>query len=88
MKICEVIIMIIGALFTAGGLIPIGLGFGTIGISAGSLAAGIQSFIGAVKTGSFFATMTSFGMKGIFAKFATFGAGIFSFGFFKKNFNF
>ena len=88
MKICEVIIMIIGALFTAGGLIPIGLGFGTIGISAGSLAAGIQSFIGAVTAGSFFATMTSFGMKGIFAKFATFGAGFFGFGFFKKHFNF
>ena len=88
MKICEVIIMIIEDLFTAGGLIPIALGFGTIGISAGSLAAGIQSFIGAVKAGSFFATMTSFGMKGIFAKFATFGAGFFGFGFFKKHFNF
>ena len=80
--------MIIEDLFTAGGLIPIGLGFGTIGISAGSVAAGIQSSIGAVKAGSFFATMTSFGMKGIFAKFATFGAGFFGFGFFKDRFNF
>ncbi len=81
-------IMIIGGIILGVALIPIGLGFGTIGISAGSVAAGIQSSIGAVKAGSFFATMTSFGMKGIFAKFATFGAGFFGFGFFKDRFNF
>ena len=48
------------------GGIPILIGFGTSGIIAGSIAAGIQSLIGNVAAGSIFSTMTSFGMKGYF----------------------
>ena len=47
-------------------LAPIAIGFGSAGIAAGSIAAGIQSLIGNVAAGSFFATMTSFGMTGVF----------------------
>ena len=80
------ITMIGGGIIGAAGFIPIGLGFGTVGITAGSVAAGIQSSIGAVKVGSTFVTMTSLGMTGIFAKFATFGTGVFGFGFLKERF--
>ena len=55
-------------------LLPASLGFGTSGIVAGSIAAGIQSAIGNVAAGSTFAICTSLGMKGVFAttsKFAT-----------------
>ena len=81
-------IMLIGGIIVGVALIPIGLGFGTIGIAAGSIAAGIQSSIGAVTAGSIFATMTSLGMTGFFAKLATFGASVFGFGFFKDRFNY
>ena len=40
------------------------LGFGVKGIIKGSIAAFIQSCIGLVKAGSFFAKLTSLGMKG------------------------
>ena len=54
-----------GAILSVG-LIPIILGFGPVGIVAGSIAAGIQSGIGLVSAGSVFATMTSLGMSGYF----------------------
>ena len=47
------------------GFALIALGFGTVGIVAGSTAAGIQSGIGLVSAGSVFATMTSLGMSDI-----------------------
>ena len=49
-------------------------------IAAGSVAAGIQSSIGAVTAGSTFATMTSLGMTGIFSSLATVGTGIIGIG--------
>ena len=68
--------MIGGGIIGAAGLIPMAIGFGTAGIAAGSIAAGIQSSIGAVTAGSTFATMTSFGMTGLFSSLATVGTGI------------
>jgi hypothetical protein len=47
---------------------PVVVGFGTAGVAAGSVAAGIQSSIGIVQGGSLFATATSLGMKGVFLK--------------------
>lgn len=44
--------------------IPIVMGFTTAGVAAGSIAAGIQSSIGLVSSGSLFATFTSLGMNG------------------------
>jgi len=44
-----------------------GLGFGSIGVTGGSIAAGIQSSLGAVTAGSWFATLTSAGMTGLSA---------------------
>jgi len=41
------------------------LGFGSVGITAGSVAAGIQSEIGLVEAGSAFAIMQSAGMAGV-----------------------
>ena len=55
-------------------LIPITMGFGTAGIVAGSVAAGIQASIGSVVAGSAFAVCTSLGMTGVFASSATVGA--------------
>ena len=43
------------------------LGFGTIGVTGGSIAAGVQSSLGAVTAGSWFATLTSAGMTGLTA---------------------
>ena len=43
------------------------LGFGSIGVTAGSIAAGIQSSLGLVTAGSWFATLTSAGMAGLSA---------------------
>ena len=69
----------IGAAVTGGviagvALLPITLGFGTTGIVAGSVAAGIQSAIGSVSAGSLFAICTSLGMSGVFASSAAVGA--------------
>ncbi len=50
------------------------LGFGAIGITSGSVAAGIQSSIGSVVAGSWFSTMTSWGMTGVFTTCATAGS--------------
>ena len=44
-----------------------GVGFGSIGVTAGSIAAGIQSSLGLVTAGSWFATLTSAGMAGLSA---------------------
>ena len=46
-----------------GGLILGLLGFGVLGIIKGSIAASIQSCIGAVAAGSLFAKLTSMGMR-------------------------
>ena len=63
----------IGLTLLVFGTLPILTGFGILGISGGSLAAFFQSIIGNVSAGSFFAGMTSLGMKGFFAKIATTG---------------
>ena len=52
------IAMIGGGAIAAVGFISIALGFGTVGIVAGSIAAATQSSIGAVAAGSTFATMS------------------------------
>jgi hypothetical protein len=54
--------------------IPIVMGFGTGGIVAGSIAAGIQSSIGNVAIGSMFAFAQSAGATGTFAAIAGSGA--------------
>lgn len=59
-----IIVGVIGLLCIAFGLITTLLGFGYIGISSGSIAAGIQSQIGNVVAGSLFAKLTSLGMTG------------------------
>ena len=56
--------------------VPILLGFGTGGIVAGSVAAGIQSLIGNVAAGSLFASLTSLGMTGTLATVAGVGAAV------------
>ena len=66
-------LFITGLFFACGGYFSILLGFGKIGIVGNSLAAFFQSIIGNVTAGSFFATFTSLGMKGVFAKLANWG---------------
>ena len=71
-------------------LIPITMGFGTTGIVAGSIAAGIQASIGNVVAGSAFAVCTSLGMTGVFSTSAVVGAILGSGGlavYLKKKFN-
>jgi len=58
---------ITGGVIAGISLFPIILGFGTTGIVAGSVAAGIQAAIGNVAAGSLFAVSTSLGMTGAFA---------------------
>ena len=68
--------MTLSAILIGGGLIlciPTLIGFGTVGIAAGSIAAAIQSSIGSVAAGSIFAQMTSWGMVGVFSKAACAG---------------
>ena len=67
------IAMIVGGVIAAVSFIPITLGFSTAGIVGGSVAAAIQSMIGAVSSGSIFATMTSLGMTGVFSKLVAVG---------------
>jgi hypothetical protein len=57
------------------GIVPIILGFGTIGVAGGSIAALIQSSIGLVKAGSVFSMMQSAGMCGYFVTTAAVGGG-------------
>ena len=60
-------LLIIGGLGLLGAYaVPTLIGFGSTGIVAGSIAAGIQSAIGNVAAGSIFATLTSWGMTGTF----------------------
>ena len=61
------------SLLIAGGIgllgsyaVPTLIGFGSSGIVAGSIAAGVQSAIGNVAAGSIFSTLTSMGMSGTF----------------------
>ena len=61
------------SLLIAGGIgllgsyaVPTLIGFGSSGIVAGSIAAGVQSTIGNVAAGSIFSTLTSMGMSGTF----------------------
>jgi len=69
-----------GVVVTTVSLIPIGLGFGAVGVALGSIAAATQSAIGLVSAGSWFATATSLGMKGYFAGSAIAGGVIFGAG--------
>ena len=50
-------------------------GFGAAGIAGGSMAAAIQSSIGSVAAGSWFAVMQSLGMTGTFTAMTTGGIG-------------
>lgn len=49
------------------------VGFGTVGITAGSWAAAIQSFFGVVSSGSLFSIFQGWGMFGIFSKMSWIG---------------
>ena len=69
-------LIVAGTVITAIGLAPIVLGFGTVGVGAATTAAAIQSSIGSVAAGSWFATMTSLGMKGAFVKTTLAGTGL------------
>lgn len=66
---------IAGGVIATAGIGAICLGFGAVGIGAGTVAAGIQAGIGNVAAGSWFATMTSWGMTGVFTTAAATGAG-------------
>lgn len=68
-------IAIVGGVVGTAAVLPILLGFGSVGIAAGSAAAGVQASIGSVAAGSWFATMTSLGMTGAFTTAAAAGAG-------------
>ena len=63
-----------GLILTGISLIPPSIGFGTVGVVAGSAAAGIQAGMGSVAAGSWFAIITSLAMKGDFLKTAAAGA--------------
>ena len=65
-----------GAAVATVATLPILLGFGSAGIVAGSVAAGIQSAIGNVAAGSAFAWLTSLGMTGTLATTATVGGAV------------
>lgn len=67
-------LIVTGLTLVAIGLFPWAYGFGTVGVAASSSAAALQSSIGAVQAGSWFATFTSLGMKGIFVKTKIVGA--------------
>ena len=69
------LLIIGGSLAAAGGLGATLFGFEAAGIAAGSLAAATQATIGNVATGSLFATLTSWGMTGVFTTTAA-GGGI------------
>ena len=78
---------IFGGMMTAFGYIGSWLGFTTTGIAAGSIASFIQSLIGNVAAGSFFATLTSWGMLGVFSFSSILGPVIFSIGLLALIFN-
>ena len=66
-------VAITGGVVSGIAFIPILLGFGTAGIGAGTLAAGVQSGIGSVAAGSTFAFFQSLGMTSVFATTAAIG---------------
>ena len=63
------IVGIITAIYIGAPVVLIAAGFSAAGIVAGSIAAGIQSFIGSVAAGSTFAALQSTGAAGIGWKF-------------------
>ena len=67
-------------------LSPIIIGFGTAGVAAGSIAAGIQAGIGNVVAGSIFASVQTFVMGGAATTVATTGVGATVLGFLTKLF--
>ncbi len=66
-------LLIGGIVVAVGASIPIILGFGTAGVAAGSVAAGIQSTIGNVAAGSLFAITQSAAASGTFVTAAVCG---------------
>ena len=68
------VLIIVGIILFTFGMIPIIIGFGHVGITAGSIAADIQSTIGNVAAGSAFAKFTSLGMLGVFKALSVSGA--------------
>lgn len=60
------LLMILGSAVMFFSSVPMLLGFGTAGITGGSIAASIQSSLGLVKSGSLFAKLTSLAMKNTF----------------------
>ena len=64
-------IAITGGVVAGVALIPVALGFGSVGIVGGSAAAAIQSGIGNVAAGSLFSICQSLGMTGVFTAVAT-----------------
>ena len=67
-------LLIAGGLALGMSIIPITIGFGTSGISAGSTATGIQASIGNVSAGSLLSILTSLGMTGTFTKITGLGS--------------
>ena len=55
---------------SAAAALPIALGFGSAGVVSGSVAAGVQSGIGSVASGSLFSVAQSYGMTGAFSSIA------------------
>ncbi len=62
----SILIVVSGLIIAGAASIPILLGFGSAGVIGGSAAAGVQSWIGVVSSGSLFAIVQSLAMKGIF----------------------
>ena len=77
-----------GVIISTFGHLGTWLGFTVAGVKAGSIAAFIQGLIGNVASNSIFATLTSWGMRGLFPIFGNIGLIIFGYGlitsFFKK----
>ena len=71
---------IFGGIMATFGYLGTWLGFTTTGVASGSVAALIQGWIGNVAAGSMFATLTSWGMLGVFSFTSVFGLTIFSIG--------
>ena len=81
------LLIIGGSLAAAGGLGATLFGFGTAGVVAGSAAAATQAAIGNVAAHSLFATLTSWGMLGVFSFSSILGPVIFSIGLLALIFN-
>ena len=69
-----------GGFLSAFGYLGTWLGFTQSGVAAGSFAAFVQSLIGNVASNSFFATLTSWGMRGFFPLFSKIGLVFFVYG--------